>query len=177
MRARTCLTFKPILQMMPAQVAHLDQAISSMPNILAIHASDANPVLETFSARLDAGPISFLNVQDVPNADELRSLIFEISRDIDICLIFSSDLLLRVLRPLSRSQETRRERYLLSNSRTIAIQLNSTRPSRNVRAVARTVSRHSCLEKRATLADAVVGVGSIRTKVWFDLTGPARFSY
>jgi esterase/lipase superfamily enzyme len=127
--------------MMPAQVAHLDQDIPSMPNILAIHASDAKPVLETFDARLDAGPITFLNVQDVPNADELRSIIFQISRDIDICLIFSSDLLLRVLGPLSRPQETPRGRYLLSNSRTITFQLNLTRPSRNVRAVWRELFR------------------------------------
>lgn len=103
-----------------------------MPNILAIHASDADPVLASFRSTLEAGPISFLNVQAIPAA-ERRSRILEMSRDIDICLIFSSDLLARLLWRLARFGKERRDGVLLSDSRTLALQLNLTRWPRKVR--------------------------------------------
>jgi esterase/lipase superfamily enzyme len=103
-----------------------------MPNILAIHASDADPVLASFRSTLEAGPISFLNVQTTPAA-ERRSRIFEMSRDIDICLIFSSDLLARFLWRLAHFPERRRDGFLLSNSQTLALQLNLTRRPQKVR--------------------------------------------
>jgi hypothetical protein len=121
-----------------------------MPKILAVHASDANPVLEIFRSRLDAGPISFLNVEDAP-ARRLRSRILDMSRDIDICLIFSSGLLLRLLRPLASSRESRRDSYLLSNRRTRSFQLNLARRSRNVRALWRDLFHADVVQPGAPL--------------------------
>ena len=97
-----------------------------MSNIVAILASDANSILESFRSAFERDSISFLNVDDIPTG-ELRSQIFEKSRDIDICLIFSSDVLVRRLRPLSRPERSLREEYLLASPETFTIQLNLTR--------------------------------------------------
>jgi esterase/lipase superfamily enzyme len=103
-----------------------------MPNICVIHASDANPVLEIFRSWLDAGPMVFINVQEIPAA-ERRSRILAMSRDIDVCLIFSSDLLARLLWRQARFREDSRDGVLLSNARTFTLQLNLTRRPRKVR--------------------------------------------
>jgi esterase/lipase superfamily enzyme len=102
-----------------------------MPNILVVHASDAEPVLERFRSALDAGPISFLNVEDASNTEELRFRFLEKSKDNNICLLLSSDLLARLLRPLSRRQETLRSQYLLSERITLTFFLSLTRPFRD----------------------------------------------
>jgi hypothetical protein len=100
-----------------------------MPRILAVHASDAYPVLESFRGQLDASSILFLNIEDIPSA-ERRHRLMEASRDIDICLVFSSDFLLQLLWPLGLSEEGQRIDYLLSNTRTFTIRLDLTRPSK-----------------------------------------------
>lgn len=102
------------------------RSFASMSNIVAILASDANSILESFRSAFERDSISFLNVDDIPTG-ELRSQIFEKSRDIDICLIFSSDVLVRRLRPLSRPERSLREEYLLASPETFTIQLNLTR--------------------------------------------------
>ncbi len=109
------------------------QVLAAMPKILAVHASDANPILDTFRSTLEAGPISFLNVEEIDNTRQLRNRILELSRDIDVCLIFSSNFLARILRPLSSNRQRQPDRYLLSKSATLTLQLNLTQSPQAVR--------------------------------------------
>jgi esterase/lipase superfamily enzyme len=106
----------------------------SMLNILAIHASDAEPLLKWFGAGFKGHRISFFHVRD---RDELRSTIFAASDNIDICLLFSSDQLASLLRPLHDRNAPWLNRYVLAQRRTVSVQLNLKRQSQIVRAIYR----------------------------------------
>ncbi|WP_315769228.1 MULTISPECIES: alpha/beta hydrolase [unclassified Bradyrhizobium] len=130
------MTFGASDRMMRLTVVFNLAFYENMSNILAIHASDAEPLLERFRSVFGEELISFVNVEDT-DVHRLRFDIREASLGANLCIIFSSDRLMELISPLRAPRADWIDQYLLADLGTLSLQLNLTSQSRIVRVLCR----------------------------------------